>query len=67
MVVKGWLPIDLSRRAKVSRMTVLRFLSGERQTARTLHKLAKALGHDVDRYIVSASTANTDQPAQVPA
>jgi transcriptional regulator with XRE-family HTH domain len=55
MVVKGWLPVDLARKAKVSHMTVHRFLRGERQTARTLKKLAHALGHDVDRYLVSAS------------
>lgn len=51
---KGWLPIDLARRAGVSHMTVSRFLSGERQTARTAKKLAVALGHSVKRYLISA-------------
>ena len=30
MTAKGWLPIDLARKAEVSHMTVSRFLSGER-------------------------------------
>lgn len=54
---KGWLPVDLARRAKVSRMTVSRFLSGERQTARTAKKLAVALGYSIRRYLVSSARA----------
>lgn len=57
MAAKGWLPIDLAREAKVSHMTVSRFLSGERQTARAAKKLADALKYSVRRYIVSASEA----------
>lgn len=58
MVRKGWHKLDLAKRARVADMTVIRFLRGERQTAKTAKKLAKALGHDVDRYMVSAHPAH---------
>jgi transcriptional regulator with XRE-family HTH domain len=51
MTEKGWLPVDLARKARVSHMTVSRFFSGERQTARTAKKLAGALGHSLRRYL----------------
>lgn len=54
MKSRGWLPIDLARRAKVSHMTVGRFLSGERQTARTAKKLSGALGYSIRRYLISS-------------
>ena len=57
MTARGWLAIDLARRARVSHMTVGRFLNGERQTARSAKKLARALGHDVSRYLVRSSEA----------
>lgn len=57
MAGKGWLPVDLARKAKVSHMTVSRFLSGERQTARMAKRLAEALGYSVRRYLISASEA----------
>ncbi len=57
MKIRGWIPIDLARRAKVSHMTVGRFFSGERQTARTVKKLSKALGHDVNRYLIRSVEA----------
>ena len=57
MTERGWLPTDLARAAAVSDMTVSRFLSGERQTARTLAKLAKALGKGVRRYLVRGESA----------
>jgi len=53
MTSKGWLPVDLARRAGISHMTVARFLSGQHQTARMAKKIAKALGHDVPRYLVT--------------
>ena len=56
MDAKGWLAVDLARRAKVSHMTVGRFLSGERQTARTLKKVADALGYSTRRYLASATS-----------
>jgi transcriptional regulator with XRE-family HTH domain len=59
MAAKGWLPIDLARRAGISHMTVARFLSGTHQTARMAKRIARALGHDVPRYIRT--------PASVPA
>lgn len=57
MALVGFLPTDLARKARVSDMTVSRFLRGEIQTARTAKKLARALGHTSRRYIVSARLA----------
>ena len=57
MTARGWLPIDLARAAKVSHMTVSRFFSGERQTARTAKKLADALGHGLRRYLTTTRQA----------
>lgn len=55
MAGKGWLAIDLARRAGVSHMSVGRFLNGERRTARMAKKLAEALGKPLSRYIVLTS------------
>jgi plasmid maintenance system antidote protein VapI len=52
MAVKGWLDTHLAKSAKVSAMTVSRFLRGDVQTAPTAKKLAKALGYSVRRYLV---------------
>lgn len=60
MTQRGWLAVDLARKAGVSHMTVGRFLSGERQTPRTLKKLADALGYDVLRYLKGATSAESD-------
>lgn len=54
LAVKGWLKKDLAAAAGVSAMAVTRFLRGERQTAPMAKRLARALGHSVRRYIVSA-------------
>jgi len=54
MAAKGWLNTDLARSARVSDMTVSRFLRGDRQTARTAKKLARALGYSVRRYLLTA-------------
>lgn len=48
---RGWLPTDLARMARVSDMTVGRFLKGIHQTSRTAAKLATALGYSVRRYL----------------
>lgn len=50
---KGWLATDLARKARVSDMTVTRFLRNEHQTPRTAKKLAGALGQKVERYHIS--------------
>lgn len=55
MASKGWLEIDLAKRAGCHRMTVARFLSGQHQTARQAKKIAEALGHDVRHYLISDS------------
>jgi transcriptional regulator with XRE-family HTH domain len=57
MAVKGWGKLDLAKRADVSDMTVIRFLRGERQTARTARRLSEALGHSVRRYLLRSSEA----------
>jgi hypothetical protein len=56
IALRGWLPIDLARKAGVADMTVYRFLSGEVQTARTAKKLAEAMGYSVRRYLISSRT-----------
>lgn len=53
---RGWSPAELARRAGVADMTVYRVLDGVHQTAPTIKKLARALGHkDARRYIISGS------------
>ena len=52
MTLRGWGNADLSRAAKVSPPTVMRFLRGQSQTARTCQLLAKALGYSVRRYYI---------------
>jgi transcriptional regulator with XRE-family HTH domain len=51
MADKGWLATDLARKTKLSDETVSRFLKGDNNSPRTAHKLAKALGHSVRRYV----------------
>lgn len=53
MTRRGWNDSDLAREAKVSAMTIGRFLSGRVQTAKTAKAIADAFGHKVDRYIVA--------------
>jgi plasmid maintenance system antidote protein VapI len=55
MALKGWLPTDLARAAKVSDMTVSRFLRGDTQTERTADKLSRALGYSPRRYLLSVA------------
>ena len=52
LALKGWSMVDLARKAGVADMTVIRFLRGERQTAKSARKLAKALGYSVRRYLI---------------
>ncbi len=52
MVAKGWLPIDLARKAKLSHMTIARFFDGRHRTPRTAKAIAKALGRDLSHYLV---------------
>lgn len=54
MVIKGWTKLDLANRAGLSDMSVIRFLRGEQQTAKTAKKLAEALGYSVRRYLISS-------------
>lgn len=50
MALRGWNNSDLARNAKVSPMTVTRFLRGEAQTAKTADRIARAFGHTIRRY-----------------
>lgn len=56
MELKGWLRIDLARATKprLSHMTINRFFSGERQTARTAKAIADALGKPLKRYVLES-------------
>lgn len=51
MAARGWLPTDLARAARLSDMTVGRFLNGVHQSERTGKTLAEALGFSVRRYL----------------
>jgi transcriptional regulator with XRE-family HTH domain len=51
-VRRGWTGARLAARAKVSQMTVSRVFRGQACTPGTLRKLARALGHDIDRYLI---------------
>jgi transcriptional regulator with XRE-family HTH domain len=55
MALKGWNKLHLAQRAGVADMTVIRFLRGERQTAPTAKKLARALGYSTKRYLISTA------------
>lgn len=55
MAIKNWTKLDLAKRARVADMTVIRFLRGEHQTAKTAHKLARALGYSVRRYLIATT------------
>jgi transcriptional regulator with XRE-family HTH domain len=52
MALRGWMATHLARVAGLSHPTVGLFLRGERQTAKTAHKLAQALGYTVRRYLI---------------
>lgn len=54
MSLKGWLRVDLARAAGISHMTVSRFFSGERRTARTAKAMAVALGRPLKRYVLQS-------------
>jgi len=50
---RGWLPIDLARKAQVSHTAVNLFLVGKQQTPRMAKKLATPLGKQPDDYLVA--------------
>ena len=54
MALRGWSKVDLARRAGVADMTVIRFLRGDCQTAKSAKKLSRALGYSVRRYLISS-------------
>lgn len=57
LALKGWRAIDLANKARVSDMTVYRFLDGRSQSAPIAKRLAVALGYkDARRYLISSRT-----------
>lgn len=50
--VLGLTKDEWARRAKVSDMTVIRFLRGESQTGKTFRRLCRALRQSPERYVV---------------
>ena len=53
---KGLTKLAWSQRAKVSDMTIIRFLRGEPVTPKTVAKLCKPLGYAVERYLIRKSS-----------
>lgn len=52
MARREWNGSDLARAAKLSPMTVSRVLNDQRHNPETVGKLARALGHTIDRYLL---------------
>jgi transcriptional regulator with XRE-family HTH domain len=52
---RGWMATDLARVSGVSDGTLSNALKGIRCTAKTVSKLAQALGHPVERYVVRSA------------
>lgn len=52
MTALGLNIVALARRARCSHMTVSRFFDGKHQTAKSAKKIARALGHDVEHYLI---------------
>jgi len=57
IAIRGWNLSQVAIRADISPMTVGRFLRGERQTAATAKKIARALGRSIHRYLISSGEA----------
>jgi transcriptional regulator with XRE-family HTH domain len=57
MTLRGWNNQDLARAARVSDMTITRFLSGDTQTAKTNIAIARALGFGAKRYFIDVVDA----------
>ncbi|HVL67172.1 MAG TPA: hypothetical protein VM364_07905 [Vicinamibacterales bacterium] len=67
MAVRGWLIVDLAKQPVAgmpSAMTLGRFLRGEVQTARTIEKIAAALGHPVSRYFTEPEGDHAAAPVE---
>ena len=52
VALKGMNQSDLAKRARLSRMTISRFLSGQNKSPSTAKKVARALGQTVKRYLI---------------
>lgn len=57
MAERGWNGTKLAQRARVSNMTITRFLSGEAQSNKTADRIARALGHTTRRYLIGVTSA----------
>lgn len=51
---RGWTAQKLAKQARVSGMTITRVLRGEAMSPVTARKIAKALGVEIERYILTA-------------
>ena len=54
MAIRAWLQTDIARRSKLSDDTISKFFRGMNNSVRTAKAIAKALGHPVSRYLISA-------------
>lgn len=57
MDLKGWRQVDLAAAAGLSPFRVSRALSGRRRNPRTLKRMAEALGHELERYLLEGTAA----------
>lgn len=64
MSAKGWNQTMLAKKARVSKMPVSRFMSGQRQTAFVAAAITKALGRPEGFYIVRDDSPVAVQEAQ---
>ena len=55
---RGWVATDLARAAKLSDQTVSQFFQKKNRSARTLAKLANALGRKPSRYILPSRSSS---------
>ncbi len=50
---RGWTAQEFAKRARVSGMTITRVLRGDAMSPVTAKKIAKALGVEIGRYVVT--------------
>lgn len=59
---RGWSPADLARETGLSKPTINRFLSNERQTPRTIRAIAGVMKQPIGRYIRTRRYAKGARP-----
>jgi transcriptional regulator with XRE-family HTH domain len=58
MALRGWNAQDLAKAADLSDMTILRFITGAVQTAKTNERIARAFGYAPKRYFLGIHDAD---------